>query len=159
MKKNGVFSLLLTFLLGLSGCGPVDPAIILSPIAELGIMWVNGEAIKYYEYDSVVVYRATKRSLRELGFPNITDKAEVDGYSIVDARFIIHVSAVRPGVTKLSIRVNIMGDKPFAELIYRNVDNHVGIIEFNQGQPVQKGRVTGRPIIRRVPKFPIPFPN
>jgi hypothetical protein len=42
-------------------------------------------------------------------------------------------------ITKLNIRINYLGDKEFAELIYKKVDEQIDIIEFDpQGNPTKK---------------------
>jgi hypothetical protein len=41
-------------------------------------------------------------------------------------------------ITKLSIRVNTLGDKPYTEMFYKTVDENLNIIDFDQGKPVKQ---------------------
>lgn len=119
-----------------SGC-TVAPFV--SPIVTGIVMWSGGEANKYYDADSVRTYRSTKMALRELGIPITKDEPRKDGYRIVAGdsnRFNITIKKVNPHITLVSIRVNFMGDKPFAELVYKTIDAHMDVIEFNSGRPI-----------------------
>lgn len=124
--------LLLSVVLVATGCGLFNP---IGPILQIGIAWIEGEAHKYYNTEHSVLIQATKDALKELEFP-IQEESDNDNvYRIVAGdegsdRFKIKVTNVRHNVTKLSIRVNIMGDKPYAEMIYRHVDKRPGVKTF-----------------------------
>ena len=47
-----------------------------------------------------------------------------------DDRFKISLNPVRHNITKVSILVNLLGDKPYAEMIYRHIDNQKDVIQF-----------------------------
>lgn len=120
----------IALLFGVGGCQFINP---IGPIIQLGVFWMEGEAHKYYNADQATVHRAVKDSLSELGLPLIRE--EVKGGTIHiragdDDRFKIKIVSVKPKVTKLSIRVNVFGDRPFAELIYRHVDRKPGVQDF-----------------------------
>jgi len=146
MKKLVTF---LAFLLavvpmvGISGCG-IGPEMLIGPIVTGVIYWKNGEATKYYANDYASVSRATNRALMEMGLP-ITKKEEGKNSVYIIAgnnnRFKIHVEYVEPNITRLRCRIDFMGDKPYAELMYRKVDDEVGILEFDeQGNPTRNKR-------------------
>jgi hypothetical protein len=124
------------FSLLLAGCGsPFGP--ILSPIFAIGIAWANGEAHKYYHADQQTVWHGVKNAANDLGFDVVDERSKgntihcnVTDRSTSANRFKIRVIIVQPNVTKLSIRVNTMGDKEYAELIYRKVDKYPGIKTF-----------------------------
>lgn len=113
-----------------SGCAGL---MLLGPVAQIGIMWYEGEAHKYYNTDQETIHRAVKNVLTELNLP-ITQDKNLKNYIWVkagdDDRFKIKIHQVRKNITKLSIRVNFMGDKPYAEMIYRHVDRQAGVIDF-----------------------------
>jgi hypothetical protein len=114
----------------LAGCAVLSP---IGPIVSLGIMWVNGEAAKYYATDRDVIHAATKNVLKEFKLPILEEKIEEDTIYIKagdDDKLKIKIVATREGVTKLLIRVNIMGDQAYAELIYRHVDEQPGVLQF-----------------------------
>lgn len=132
MFKKLLAPVLVGMMLLMTGCELFNP---IGPIIQLGVMWIEGEAQKYYNVDQQTLIRATKDTLKELEFP--IQKEEEDGsvYYITAGdegsdRFKIKVTAVRHNVAKLSIRVNIMGDRPYAEMIYRHVDKQPGVIQF-----------------------------
>lgn len=116
-----------------SGCGlPFNP---ISPIISFYLTWKEGEARKHYRYDHKTVYKAVKRSLSSLEYAITTDEENESGYYIVadsNDRFKITVEKVEPEITLLKIRVNFMGDKPYAELIYKEVDNQLNVIDYKR---------------------------
>lgn len=138
MKK---FMLFFVLLFALAGC---QVAPFVGPIVTGVVMWKDGEAHKYYNEESAPMYRHTKSALRELGIPVNRDVPEKNGYYIVAGdrdRFKIHVTQVRPHITKVSIRVNFLGDKPYAELVYKTIDANTDTIEFERGRPLKaRGR-------------------
>tara|TARA_Y100000034_G_scaffold133308_1_gene198424 strand:+ start:3614 stop:4030 length:417 start_codon:yes stop_codon:yes gene_type:complete len=123
------------------GCGAellIGP--LVSPIIQGAIMWKEGEAHKYYNLDSDSMYRAAKRTALEVGYPIERDDIPDQGnyYLIVgeNDRLKISVDRVEPNVTRVSIRVNTMGDKPYAEMFYEKLDSQVNVINFDpNGQP------------------------
>lgn len=133
------------------GCSSFNP---IGPLIQLGIYWVEGEAHKYYNTDQITIHRATKEALNELGIPVVSEQR--DGGTIYmragdDDLFKIKIVATREKVTKLSIRVNTFGNKPYAELVYRHVDNRPGVIQFvtvdELNQAVQTRK---RPVLQKL---------
>ncbi len=103
-------------------------------------MWKEGEAHKYYNEEMPTMHRSVKSALKELNLPITKDEAVKDGFYIIAGdkdRFKIHIRTIRPHITKVSIRVNFMGDKDFAELVYRTTDSYVDTIEFDNGRPIK----------------------
>jgi len=107
---------------------------IVNPSISLYIKWLEGEADCYFAADREAAYRATKRSLTTLGYTVTKDEIERSGDHTIVAggndRFKIKVELVEPYVTRISIRVNFIGDKPYAELIYRQVIDQLDVIEY-----------------------------
>jgi len=136
MRKLTIFILFSIFL---AGCGF---EFLVSPLVKGVITWVEGEAHKYYNYDSDVVYKAVKRAARELDYEISSDDPPKDGnYKLVvgnDDRFKISIDRIENNITLVSIRINFMGDKPYAELFYKKIDEQVNTIEFNEdGIPIK----------------------
>ena len=140
MRKLALILCLFSFI-SLPGCSGINP---IAPIVSGIVMWIEGEAHKYYHNDSGTVYRAVKRACRELDYDISTDVGEdsESSYYIVaggNDRFKINIRHVEGNITKLSVRVNFMGDKPYAELLYKKVDEQLNTIEFGpDGVPVKK---------------------
>lgn len=138
MKKLFFFAFLSIFI---AGC---DPTMLVSPIVTGVIIWKDGEAHKYYNDDTSVIYRATKSSLKELGYEIIKDEPTKDGYYIVagkEDRFKITIRKAKNHISEVKIRVNFMGDKPYAELVYRQIDTNTNSIYYDeQGKPTRHMR-------------------
>lgn len=124
MKK-----IFLVFLLigAISGCSFLSPFMLISPIIQGYIMWKDGEATKYYRLEPYQTYHFLKIVLNDLGHKIITDEIQKNGsFYIVSQsknhKFKINVVNADIGITALKIRIDFMGDKPYAELIYHNLD-------------------------------------
>lgn len=143
MKK---FALFFAFLLAgvvVPGCSPISPFDIASPIVTGIVLWKEGEAHKYYNEEMPAMHRSVKTALKELNLPIAKDESTKDGFYIIagdNDRFKIRIQTIRPHITKVSIRVNFMGDKDYAELVYRTTDSYVDTIEFNNGRPIKGQR-------------------
>ncbi len=122
--------ILIALLLPLAGCGPFNPV---DPLINIGIMWFEGEAVKYYNTDEATLERALKGALKELDLAVTKEERKGDTFYVTagdKARFHIKLTTVRFTTTKLSIRVNVMGDKPYAEMVYRHVDAQPGVKQY-----------------------------
>jgi len=139
MLKLVKYLLILSLFTLISGCGP--GIMLIGPAVTGVIYWVNGDAHKYYEENLEVVYRSTKHALNELNLSITKDEPKDNSYYILaggENRFSIHITKAEKNLTKLSIRINILGDKDMAELIYKKVDNQLDTIIFNpQGNPTE----------------------
>lgn len=139
VKQKYFLSFFAIIAMSILGCGA---EILISPIVTGVIYWVNGEAHKYYEHEPDTVYRSTKHALRELDQEIKKDVKNNDQYEIIagnENRFSITIQKADKNITKLNIRINYLGDKEFAELIYKKVDEQIDIIEFDpQGNPTKK---------------------
>lgn len=128
-------------LLMFSGCGGISPLDPISQGINLYLTWKDGEGHKYYLYDSDTVYRAVKRSCRKLGYQIERDDPPTSNrnyYFIAGGndRFKIKVDPAEKNISRLSIRINFWGDKQYAELIFKEVDDELSVIEFDhQGNP------------------------
>lgn len=143
MKK--IF-LILTLLFSLTGCGIITAPLILGAAgaaAQGVIIWRGGEASKYYTVDVDTVYRATKRAATNLNLKVSDDNKNGDAYQLVigskkEMKVKISLAEDDRSITKLSIRVNTLGDKPYAEMFYKTVDENLNIIDFDKGKPVRQ---------------------
>jgi hypothetical protein len=55
------------------------------------------------------------------------------GYKLVAGdkdRFKVSIEQVQDHITKVTVRVNIMGDKPYVELLYKHLDDQINVIDF-----------------------------
>lgn len=116
------------------------------------IQWKEGEAIKYYEFNGKLVEGAAIRAMKEMKLPvnsntkplippqykrfkNILPDVKGRDYTISGGnfdRFRIKIIPVEQDVTRITVRINTMGDKPYAELFYKHVDEQLSVIDFTQ---------------------------
>jgi len=144
MKKFTLIFALLLAIVVLPGCTAVNPFNLASPIITGVVMWKEGEAHKYYNEELPTMHRSVKSALKELNLPVTKEEPVKDGFYIVAGdqdRFKIYVLTVKPHITKVNIRVNFMGDRPYAELVYRTTDSYVDTIEFEKGRPIKGQRL------------------
>jgi hypothetical protein len=139
MKK---LVLSMIFLIFFAGCGPE----LLAPAINFFLVWKNGEAHKCYRHNADTVYFAAKRSLRELDIPLVEDEQDEEpGYYFIageNDRFKISVDVIEPRISRLSVRINFLGDKEYAELFYRKVDKELSTIEYDEnGRPKDKRKL------------------
>ena len=137
MKK---FTFLLVILLLITGCQAVNPFSLASPIITGIIKWQEGEATKYYDGNLETVYKSVILTLKEMNLSINKNELSNNGYYILAGKnnqFKIKIKEEQPNIIKVSIRVNFMGDKPLAELVYKHIDKNLDIIEFDKGQPIK----------------------
>jgi hypothetical protein len=140
MKK--IFLVLALFCSTLSGCSAALIFGAASLAAQGIITWKSGEATKYYDIEIETVYRATKRVATNLNLKISDDNKKGAGYQLVIGEKEKMKVKIEPAegaahITKLAIRVNTMGDKPYAEMFYKAVDENLNIIDFNKGKPTK----------------------
>lgn len=138
--KNFFRSLIFCLPLFFASCA-VAP-FIASPIVTGVVMWYEGEAHKYYYEEPSTLYRSTKLALKELGHPILKDEKQRNGdYYILAGdgdKFKITIRNVKSHISEVKMRINFMGDKPYAELIYKHIDNNLNTIDFDpQGRPTK----------------------
>lgn len=125
--------------------GCINPNTIIGPVVTGVIYWINGEAHQYYNEDPEILYRATKKSLKDLELLIIKDEKksklkEFHAYLLAgdNNRFAIKIDQADKNISKISIRINYIGDKEFAELIYEKIKTNIPIILFDKdGNPVK----------------------
>ena len=134
MKKVFIFLCLMT-----TGCAVVP--FVQGPIITGVIMWKQGEAHKYYHESLRTMRRATRNALRELDHKIVSDEAVKGGYRIVagdKGKFKIFIREAKPHISDVSVRVNIMGDKPYAELLYAQIDANTNVVNYDdKGMPTK----------------------
>ena len=100
---------------------------LISPIITGVVIWQEGEAHKYYNFNSDIVYRASKHALKEMELEITKDEPDLEkhNYHIIagnNDKFSINIMQIEKNIKDLKLRVNFMGDKPYAELFYKKVD-------------------------------------
>ena len=135
-REIALFLLLTTSLL--SGCAAVAwiPSIGSSQVIPVtgasyeGYVVCKGhESSRYYTYDIKTVCQAVKQSCEKLELETvIQDPVSENGCSLEtkgNRPMEINVSHVEKKLTKVVITIALFGDKQYAELLYRTIDNNV----------------------------------
>jgi len=126
--------ILLLMSLAFIGCSTAD--VLVTPLVNGIIMWKDGEAQKYYPFQAKHVYLSTKHALKELDLKILQEKHEKNNtYKITtvksNKKLAIEIKQIEENISRVDIRVDIMGDKPYAELVYKQIDINVNTIEFD----------------------------
>lgn len=132
MKKMFFSYFFLIFFL-FSGCDFVP---FVGPVVSGVIAWKDGEAHKFYHEEISTLYASVKVALRELNYDITSDQIQKNGdyYLLAGQKdeFKIYIRKVEPRITEVRIRVNFMGNKPYAELIYQHIDKNLNVVEFDR---------------------------
>lgn len=145
MKKLTCFILLVVLSLGIIGCnasifGPIGAGV--SATVNAYVYWKDGEAHAYYNYDAEIMHKATLRALKKLNLPVTEDKVEpakktrkgtIPGHHLIatsNDKFKIKIFSTEKDISKVSIRVNFMGDKNYTLLIYSKIEDQLNVVTF-----------------------------
>lgn len=135
-------ALVFVLCLGLVGCEFLAP---IGPMISIGIFWMNREAHKYYATPMSTMETSVRTVLTELKMT--VDEEYKDGDVLhfkvrEDSKFHIKLNPVRDNVTKVSILVDTLGDKPYAEMIYRHIDAQPNVEQFATVEELQTAMET-----------------
>ena len=132
MKNFTWFFFLLFIFTTFLGCEAIAPLVSIG--VQAYVTWKDGEATAYYATDANSAYESVKRTIVGMGYKITTDTPDSKGsYSIVAGskdKFKIHIVKIEPYVTAIKIRVDFMGDKPYAELIYKKLEGQLDVIDY-----------------------------
>lgn len=140
--------LIVILLLFTTGCGVsvfsgIGMGVSATATAVSGVMyWKNGESHKYYKFDTSTLHQATLRAIKKLQLTVKSDeqiplsksrKGTISGYRLIitnNDKLKIRIRSVELNISEVTIRVNILGDKPYAKLVYDTIDNELCVVEF-----------------------------
>ncbi|HEX2860683.1 MAG TPA: DUF3568 family protein [Lacunisphaera sp.] len=105
-----------------SGCLIVGPG----PDGTGAVANVGGEMRSSIEHDLGAVYDATKRALARLEFTKISERqsgmdAELVFRTALDKRIVIELKKVTEKLTKIEIRVGVIGDQELSLTILQKI--------------------------------------
>ena len=136
MKK---YLFILALIFTVFGCTALEPFV--APIVSAGVqayvMWKDGEASAFYACDLNTAYVSVKKVLSDMNYTIESDKPDEKGaYHIVAKSykdtFKVTVLKTEDYVTEIKIRIDIMGNKPYAELIYKRLERQLDVIDFTK---------------------------
>jgi Protein of unknown function (DUF3568) len=131
MKRLGLtFSLFVSIIL-LVGCIalPFIPLVFSGAGAAYQgyTVWRGTESSKYYSCDFQNTCSATKQSVDKMGLEivsfNSIEGKECSIETKGNNHLIINVLSVEKTVSKVMIKIEMMGDRQFAEFVYKNIDD------------------------------------
>jgi len=133
MKK---LILILAMFIAVPGCALLPLAPALGPIIQGYLMWKDGEASAYYETDAQTAYNAVKRVMKEIEAPILEDEHPSGREFYIKSENIDSFKVTieqKEGleITRISIRINFMGDKKYVELIYKKLESQLDVIVFD----------------------------
>ena len=133
-KREFVVSILLATS-QLSGCAaaallPFSQAIPVASGSYQGYtVWKGRESSKYYKYDIKTVCQAVKQSCEQLKLETLIKNPVSEYECFLETKgnypMKINVSNVEKNLTKVVITLDIFGDKQYAELLYRTIDDNI----------------------------------
>jgi len=131
--KKALVCMMMMLPLAFAGCEIIP---IFGPAVNAYVAWRAGEGHAYFATDSRTAYKAVKRTVAKFEYPVHADEDKGDGDYYVEVgendRFKINVVKIEPFISKVSIRVNFMGDKPYADLIFTELQDQLDIIDYRE---------------------------
>ncbi len=92
-------------------------------------VWKGRESSKYYTHDSKTVCLAVKQSCEQLILETVIQNPVSENGCSMETKgnypMEINVSHVEKNLTKVVITIALFGDKQYAELLYRTIDDNV----------------------------------
>ena len=139
------FSTTLVFLfvglVSLIGCN-AGPEIFVGPAINAYVFWAQGEGHTYYKFNAKLVEKSLKRTANDLGYKIDKEESKDDKVTLhlssTNNKFKVTVRKIEPEITKMSIRVDFLGDRPYAEMIFNSVEKNLNTIEFDGNGKVVK---------------------
>jgi hypothetical protein len=131
-----VFLLLATSLL--SGCGAAGCIPFIGGSEVIPVMggsyqgytvWKGRESSRYYTYDIKTVCQAVNQSCEQLKLETVIQNPVSEHGCSLETKgnrpMEINVSSVEKNLTKVVITIALFGDKQYAELLYRTIDDNI----------------------------------
>ncbi len=113
---------------GLAGCGFLAGA----AVAGAGVVYVKGEAHKRYPREVAEVFDAAISTLEDLGVMigqslEGDELATIKGRTAGGQRLVMRIEREDRGITKVKLRVGLVGDRQYSQLILSRMDRNLGL--------------------------------
>ncbi|MGA2526204.1 MAG: DUF3568 family protein [Smithellaceae bacterium] len=114
------------------GCGilPFIPAVG-TTVFDGFVGWKGRQAVKYYAEDIATMRRAVMQSSRQVHLKIVHKSTEENGYSLeleCKEPLQIDILPFEKKITKVMIKISLLGDKQFADFFYQMIDANVAKI-------------------------------
>jgi hypothetical protein len=108
-----------------SGCSILPFIPVVGTVYDGYVGWKGHQAVKYYAEDVVTVRRAVMQSSQQLNLKIVRKSTAENGHFLelkCKEPLQIEILPFEKKVTKVLIKVNLGGDKQFAEFFYHRID-------------------------------------
>ena len=126
MLKKIICCACLFFAINISwGCSVLPFVPVVGTVFDGYVGWKGHQAVKYYAEDVVTMRRAVLQSSQQLHLKIVRKSGAVNRHSLelkCKEPLQIEISQFEKKVTKVMIKVNMGGDKQFAEFFYNRID-------------------------------------
>jgi hypothetical protein len=132
MLKKIIGCACLFFAINISwGCSVLPFVPVVATVYDGYVGWKDHQAVKYYAADVVTMRRAVLQSSQQLHLKIVRKSADINRHSLelkCKEPLQIEISKFEKKVTKVMIKVNLGGDKQFAEFFYNRIDANLAKI-------------------------------
>lgn len=139
MTKRKIVVFLFLVLILFSGCSIPElvPLVSLAGGSYQGyIIWKGRESSKYYALDSKTVCQAVIKSCEQLALETVINNPFSDNGCSLETRgkypMEINVVHMEKNITGVLITIDFFGDKQYAELLYRTIDNNIVLKDIDK---------------------------
>ena len=126
MLKKIICCACLFFAINISwGCSVLPFVPVVGTVFDGYVGWKGHQAVKYYAEDVVTMRRAVLQSSQQLHLKIVRKSPDVNRNSLelkCKEPLQIEILQFEKKVTKVMIKVNLGGDKQFAEFFYHRID-------------------------------------
>ncbi len=132
-----MFILLLSVVSLLSGCaaaaviptvGSAEVIPVIGASYQGYVVWKGRESSRYYTYDVKTICQAIERSCDQLKIEKMVQKPAPESGCSLQTKgknpMEINALTAEKNLTKVTIAIELFGDKEYAELLYRTIDEN-----------------------------------
>lgn len=138
VREREIFVFLLLAASLLSGCAaaPLIPVVgeaqvipVIGVSYQGYVVWKGRESSKYYSNDSKTICQAVEQSCDQLKLETVIQTPASEKGCSLETKgkypMEINVSYIEENLTKVIVRIELFGDKEYAELLYRTIDANI----------------------------------
>jgi hypothetical protein len=100
-----------------------------TPAIQGVVMWKNGEAHKYYDFDKAVIHKSCLNTLQKMGM-QVTSESKTLIKAGKKDQFKILLEEPQKNITRVTVRVNFWGDKEYCTLFFQHLDDQLSVVQF-----------------------------
>ncbi|MGD0022226.1 MAG: DUF3568 family protein [Smithellaceae bacterium] len=112
----------------IGGCTVLPIIPVVGTVYDGYVGWKGHQATKYYAEDIGTIRRAVVKSSQQLHLKIVRKPADTKGHSLelkCKEPLQIEILPFEKRVTKVMIKINLLGDKQFADFFYQRIDANI----------------------------------